>query len=805
MISYNTQGEPISSDYIRAMAQPMVEYDVKIISNGQVLGWEISRMTVELGAGTEEDNEYSDFSLGAFTNQLEASIYDTDVPTGLEFELQVGIATGSSYEYVTVGKFTVTQSKSWNSFCQITAGGQMAKMNVQSDLASGDLTVAQAVSAISAQTGVDIALDGLSVAENTISVEDGMTCKAILLQICKKLGAIACEVGEKVVIGGLPSAYTFELSLDTVTADPSISSEAYTVDGITVVAGDEEFVFGTGRVRIDDPTATQTTAAVTWGNLNGRTFNTGTVQTALIDPRVTPLDMAKVGDYSLPTRGISITYDGGYFGTYSASGLTEAQEEALVEGPLSSQVGRAVTLAEEAEAVANATSQHFWYDGNGAHVSTDAGVADGEANSIWNSNGLLIRNEENNLAALTPSGVAFYDGEGNADANITARFGTDGAQVGADTANHVAIDANGTEFYSGDDKVGGIGYRYNGGHRQPYIELGEMFEGNTPVDMYIYDMDDSPTDFRVDVVGTGATIGLSAIDNTDWRNERSAVIIINGSTNQIEFTDYGSNSYMTFDTTNSDLTTYGKMTAWDGLVSNKGLTTSKSAVIGGEITAGSSSKIKTSTGGNSPVLSMEGSGLDVTEADNGVTATNLPRVAFKDKNGKEYSSVRGNVYAGGNVSTTLRTENFDTSGNSVGNAELRQNVSKTGAVTYYLSNPQEFLAALGLGVESTSTVSQIISPATGWSCTQANFAKQGSIAQIRLVMKNDTGAAVSGYVANIGTVVSGKRPIMVAALSNTWTSGTFEASMTTAGAVRLQNASVAAGESIYIVGTYILG
>lgn len=95
---------------------------------------------------------------------------------------------------------------------------------------------------------------------------------------------------------------------------------------------------------------------------------------------------------------------------------------------------------DDAEAVANATAQHFWADGNGAHVSTDEGDPDGAQNALWNSMGMLFRKGANNLLALvtgTSPAVLIYDGTGNAAANVVASFASDLIELGKGSVNAV--------------------------------------------------------------------------------------------------------------------------------------------------------------------------------------------------------------------------------------------------------------------------------------------------------------------------------------------------------------------------------
>ena len=108
----------------------------------------------------------------------------------------------------------------------------------------------------------------------------------------------------------------------------------------------------------------------------------------------------------------------------------------------------AATLAQQAETLAQATAQNFWHDANGAHVSTTANDAEGERNILMNAYGILLRAYANYLAALTSSGVAFYDGNGNAASNIVAAFGSSGAQIGKTGETHLGVTSSAVEILS---------------------------------------------------------------------------------------------------------------------------------------------------------------------------------------------------------------------------------------------------------------------------------------------------------------------------------------------------------------------
>ena len=135
---------------------------------------------------------------------------------------------------------------------------------------------------------------------------------------------------------------------------------------------------------------------------------------------------------------------------------TRSQEmaEAITENQ--NNTSSAAGAAGQAQAIAEATGQHFWDDDSGAHVTevTKEEFNDPEsssyqsgANTIWNTRGQLFRNGLNNLlaiiAALNPgeeTGVLIYDGEGNNPENVVASFTDKGSQIGKENEAHSLID-----------------------------------------------------------------------------------------------------------------------------------------------------------------------------------------------------------------------------------------------------------------------------------------------------------------------------------------------------------------------------
>jgi len=129
------------------------------------------------------------------------------------------------------------------------------------------------------------------------------------------------------------------------------------------------------------------------------------------------------------------TTDGGYVVVGSAGWGDEVQatlaDNTIAAEAASIAASAAETTAEEAQAIAEATNQHFWTDDAGIHVTFSTqeefeASATGH-NLLENSEGILLREGTINLSQFSPSAVAFYDGQGNESSNVVASFGNKGA------------------------------------------------------------------------------------------------------------------------------------------------------------------------------------------------------------------------------------------------------------------------------------------------------------------------------------------------------------------------------------------
>lgn len=351
MIGTNSDGLPISQAFEDAMEQPFVSYDMRLFSGGSDTGWGIKRARVDLGAGTYDPS--SDLVLGAvLANQMEAELYDVAAdPVGTEVDVLVGVLAGASYEYVTVATLTVTKASTRRGVTSISASGPISRMGCASGL-SGDLPPLAVAEGLAEACGVGVSLGSFPSTSTTVHIDAGATCRDALGALALRLGGFAWESGGSVVVSPYSGDATCAIPDSFIVRDPEIPDSDFTASGLAVATSSGTIVYGDGRLEIDDSAGTVSTSAVQWANVGSVSFASGEVAVAIIDPRITPADVAAVSGRRLPTIGITATYDGGYYGAYSAPGLTGEEAAALVKGDVSRAVAQAVGIAEAAHATA---------------------------------------------------------------------------------------------------------------------------------------------------------------------------------------------------------------------------------------------------------------------------------------------------------------------------------------------------------------------------------------------------------------------------------------------------------------------
>ena len=845
MINKDITGATINNTaWESALEQPV--FDMKLYKGNVESQGIIKRATLKLGAGEVLDMSTENFEVGvAYTTSFTAEVYDFDFEVNDFISVNVGLEVNGSFVYVNVANCTITSSSVYQRLYTIEGVGVLSDDDYNEDCGvHGTMTAAQIISAVSAITGDTITCTNTSA---SVTLDENTSCKEAIEKVALAIGGYAFEKENTVAIVGQTRTETYVLP-DVVTRVDNIASDDYTVTGLTVVndATTSVYTYGDGRLIIDTNMNSDQASAL-WTALNGYSYRPALLQSAIINPRLEPSDMLHVTfgseNYLVPCRGLTITYDGGYFGTISAAGLTQAAEETLPK----SRVDVAEQAAKEASAAVNAVNQHFWHDTQGAHVTDERKdefvyaeahdfpdwQPDPEQpdykpwyNVLLNSLGQVFRTGSRYLASFTHSAIAFFDGLGNEAENILAVLGAEGIRLGKEGASSVSISTSDVSFINSDNA-----YVFEvdmDGEQSVYdirTELPAYYEGAnpTPIQENIVVIDKT-----VSVASEDCGVEDASIRFISFAWEFVSVESVSNCT--CELSGQGGPGYRYANLRiGAQHFTAGTPTSFTATVSIK---LAEGGMYGGglfNITAeytytGSQVRVRvfyTVSAATAYFFTTEGTFYVYRRQDTtlakintaGIIYNSSPqvrdsgvqkyqdRIMFYDNDRKAIGYLRTPFLSDGREGIQFETQRT-VNGSIVYNG-LNFYIAPNGTRSVELHEAQQWLNALGLTTQkSTPAVADVITAASGITITNVYVAKWGRVMTLQITFTRSTATAASAWF-QLGTLKEGYRPAYLVNIGSRYYMGNAGSN----GVINICNISggqINAGASISVGSTWIL-
>lgn len=138
-----------------------------------------------------------------------------------------------------------------------------------------------------------------------------------------------------------------------------------------------------------------------------------------------------------------------------------------------------------------------------------------------------------------------------------------------------------------------------------------------------------------------------------------------------------------------------------------------------------SSKFNVSGGRLTGALELK-QNVDVSLSNNGLSSGQIYSTTscILDKADRIITRQEAIVYASGNITNYIYARNYDTSGNMLKQAGISITVNKSGTVSYAVTEPSKFLAAIGVIHERRQATFSSIAANSGLEITM-NLAKSG--------------------------------------------------------------------------------
>lgn len=400
------------------------------------------------------------------------------------------------------------------------------------------------------------------------------------------------------------------------------------------------------------------------------------------------------------------------------------------------------TIAQNADAIATATDQHFWADTNGVHVSTDEDDPTGAQNIVMNSAGVLLREGSDYLAAFTPSAVAFYDGNGNDPENITATFGSGGAIIGKSDTAQAVMSGDGFSFY---DDTG--------------VTIAEMAKSATAVSETVTEKVFLQTStFTYIISHTPASGSTLDVWISGYNIASNTATFAYGTSGSASLAWTGGSATVAYDG-NLTITATGQ-TGWVNL------------------------NVTVTTGSYYPPYFTFGTRKGTAYPFSVAAGRSIKMASSGGLGCGQYNADDGGLLQVGN----------GTNDNSRSNA---MSVASNGTVTLGGS------VTIGTSPTTSTTIGDIITAESGITISAARAAVWGKVCQLQINCTRST-AISSNATVSIGTVKSAYRPVYTAGGASNYVTAWLDATTGSLTARNITGAQIAANTAFYIGMTFIL-
>lgn len=302
-------------------------FSVKLYNDNLDVSGSIRNVTVHLGSCGDQT-----FQAGAvFTSYIEVTLDEMVTRLqGLELRLDVGVLTGSTYDYITLGYFTCGAPETSEYQTSFTAQGRIGARFNNEFIAPGVQSLSALAGALGDQTGVSVSF-AAGIADGVITKEmSGLTCREALEVLAGAVGGFATETPSgQVVVRKYSDTPTKTVTGDVMRDLPTSADYDFTINGIRVIVSPEtteddgtvtpevSYQAGDVNVQLEDEYMTQDLFSQMSAGLIGLAYRPATVTMALGDPRLEASDVLKVersdgSSIIVPCMSVEHSFDGGW-------------------------------------------------------------------------------------------------------------------------------------------------------------------------------------------------------------------------------------------------------------------------------------------------------------------------------------------------------------------------------------------------------------------------------------------------------------------------------------------------------------
>lgn len=511
MITKNTSGNNISSGFISQIQSDSPNVIARLWHNNAEVSCDIVNITVEKGSCGQ-----TTFMVGdVIGDMLTATVKGLSVDLkGELIECHIGALVNGSYEYISLGRFRVSEVKKTRYQSEITAYSRIvADTGTRLDVTGlNNPTIAQIAAKVAGKLNCTVTFDtGINTSYQVGAQLDGLTYYQALQVIAICCGGYVVNTNDgNVRVHRFSTTANLNVNTGMMVKLPEIAEQPYKVETVGVLVSeattdnngnpvDEIFYSYNPDYIIVTKQGTDYYLKARSGQLilanlkpesadiyfscqymteqmfknnimsiRGYEYYPAQIGLTLGDPRLEGCDVLNVTDvdgntYTVPCHKIVHKYTGGFTSEITSCDASDKANSVGTSFPITQrfetqarQIGTAQATADNAYKIAGDTNQYFWFTGSGsdtgAHI-TETPQAQFIANPQNGGGNLLARS----------NGVAIRDGLtelatfGAYGANINengvsiANFGST-ARVGKEGSSRFLMNADSLQAYNGDNE-----------------------------------------------------------------------------------------------------------------------------------------------------------------------------------------------------------------------------------------------------------------------------------------------------------------------------------------------------------------
>ena len=361
MINKNSSGNNLNANYGTTIQSDTRSFLAKFLLNGNELTCGIKKFQISKGScGTNEG-----FSIGGvISSRLTAEVYGltTNIKTE-DIEVRIALDISGTWEWVTLGFFTITDVSKTTYSTNITGYGKTVSKTLDAFVPPATKTLANIATSIATTVGCTVTFDnGIVTTDEVDDLLNDLSCYQALQVLASLVGGYVTDTYDgNIAVHKFDDTATLSVSSGMMTTLPVFEEQNFEITGVVVTVTpetvDEDGNIVPATQYPTTPTGLENLMVenkymnediydnVFSVDIVGYEYRPATVNLSLGDPRIEGNDVLSVSDvngntFIVPCHMVTHNYDGGFHSTIQSVKATVEENGIATSAPITAQINQ---------------------------------------------------------------------------------------------------------------------------------------------------------------------------------------------------------------------------------------------------------------------------------------------------------------------------------------------------------------------------------------------------------------------------------------------------------------------------------